>query len=250
MSGYDSLNRKRKKPKYLSGPGQAEAAGRSRQSAAADCVERRGCGYRFRRRRPPTRRRIPPAMAGTVVGPAAAQAAQDRRRSVRRGRRLRRQLPDQVRGRTLAAATTPIPAERRVPQGSPFYVIAPEFVAFSDWERHALVADLRGSFTGYTNNLPPVDGVGSSAPTEYRPAGFHRPCRRPPRCQPRHPPARPGAIARRDRQSRQPERAGRPVQISGLRDVRRHASASIRTSTACSFPPALRSTAPSINTRS
>ena len=40
-----------------------------------------------------------------------------------------------------------------VPRASPFYVIAPEFVAFSDWERHALVADLSGSFTGYSNNL-------------------------------------------------------------------------------------------------
>ena len=44
-------------------------------------------------------------------------------------------------------------------------MVAPEFVAFSDWERHALVADLRGSFTGYTNSFPPVNGVGSSAPT-------------------------------------------------------------------------------------
>ena len=41
-----------------------------------------------------------------------------------------------------------------------------EFLAVSDWERHALVADLRGSFTGYGNTLPPtIDGVASSAPT-------------------------------------------------------------------------------------
>jgi hypothetical protein len=44
-------------------------------------------------------------------------------------------------------------------------VVAPEFLAVSDWERHAVVADLRGSFTGYGNTFPPVDGVVSSAPT-------------------------------------------------------------------------------------
>ena len=52
-----------------------------------------------------------------------------------------------------------------MPKGSPFYVVAPEFLAVSDWERHALVADLRGSFTGYGNTFPPpTDGTMSSAP--------------------------------------------------------------------------------------
>ena len=58
------------------------------------------------------------------------------------------------------------PGRTLVPKGSPFWVVAPEFLAVSDWERHALVADLRGSFTGYTNTFPPVDGVVSSAPTD------------------------------------------------------------------------------------
>ena len=53
-----------------------------------------------------------------------------------------------------------------MPKGSPFYVVAPEFLAVSDWERHAVVADLRGSFTGYGNTFPPpADGTISSAPT-------------------------------------------------------------------------------------
>ena len=43
-------------------------------------------------------------------------------------------------------------------------MVAPELLVVSDWERHALVADLRGSFTGYTNTFPPVDGMVSSAP--------------------------------------------------------------------------------------
>ena len=49
--------------------------------------------------------------------------------------------------------------------GSAFYQVAPEFVAFSDWDRHALVADLRGSFTGYGTTFPPdPSGAVSSAP--------------------------------------------------------------------------------------
>ena len=59
------------------------------------------------------------------------------------------------------------PGRAFVPKGSPFYVIAPEFLAVSDWDRHALVADLRGSFTGYGNTFPPpTDGTISSVPTD------------------------------------------------------------------------------------
>ena len=74
-----------------------------------------------------------------------------------------------------------------MPQGKPFYVIAPEFLAVSDWERHALVADLRGSFTGYGSNLAPnADGTPLSAPLDIDRPEFHRPCRRPARRHPRH----------------------------------------------------------------
>jgi hypothetical protein len=52
-------------------------------------------------------------------------------------------------------------------------VVAPEFLAVSDWERHALVVDLRGSFTGYGSSLPPlVDGAISSAPTNINRPDF------------------------------------------------------------------------------
>ena len=58
------------------------------------------------------------------------------------------------------------PGRLPTPVGSPFYMIAPEFLAVSDWERHAVVADLRGSFTGYGNSLPQtIDGGISPAPT-------------------------------------------------------------------------------------
>jgi hypothetical protein len=52
-------------------------------------------------------------------------------------------------------------------------VVAPELLVVSDWERHALVADLRGSFNGYGNSLPPlIDGAISSAPTNINRPDF------------------------------------------------------------------------------
>ena len=59
------------------------------------------------------------------------------------------------------------PGRLNVPQGSPFTMVAPELLVVSDWERHALVADLRGSFTGYGHNLTPnADGTPLSAPLD------------------------------------------------------------------------------------
>lgn len=57
------------------------------------------------------------------------------------------------------------PGRFTAPRGSSFYMISPEFLAVSDWTRHAVVADLRGSFTGYTQQYPPTDGIVSGVPT-------------------------------------------------------------------------------------
>ena len=109
---------------------------------------------RSRRPRPPTRRRSPPAMAGTVVGQPP---------------RKRLRIDDDPFGAVgdyagsfliksaveLSGGYDTNPGRTFGAAGSPFYVVAPEFLAVSDWERHALVADLRGSFTGYSNNFPP-----------------------------------------------------------------------------------------------
>jgi hypothetical protein len=65
------------------------------------------------------------------------------------------------------------PARLTAPKSSAFFVVAPELMVTSDWERHALVADLRGSYTGYGTTLPPDSGGtgGSAAPTNIdRPA--------------------------------------------------------------------------------
>jgi hypothetical protein len=39
--------------------------------------------------------------------------------------------------------------------GSPFFVVAPELTVRSDWSQHALNADIRGSYTEYSNDFSP-----------------------------------------------------------------------------------------------
>jgi hypothetical protein len=57
------------------------------------------------------------------------------------------------------------PARFASPRGSSLYVIAPELLAASDWSRHSLVVDLRGSYTGYGSTFPAPPGQISGAPT-------------------------------------------------------------------------------------
>ena len=57
------------------------------------------------------------------------------------------------------------PGRFQTPRGSAFYLISPEFLAVSDWSRHALIADLRGSFNGYAQQYPSPDGTISGTPT-------------------------------------------------------------------------------------
>jgi hypothetical protein len=47
-------------------------------------------------------------------------------------------------------------------KGSWLYMVSPELLVASDWERHSLIADLRGSFTGYSLK----NEVGSAAPID------------------------------------------------------------------------------------
>jgi hypothetical protein len=163
-SGYDSLNRTRKKakfypgqvrPKPAPGPGSKPplplpANGRVRLAVPPSDFAHK----------PP----IPPAMAGTIVGQPP---------------RKRLKIDDDPFGAVgdyagsfliksaveLRGGFDTNPRRTVVPKGSAFYVVAPEFLAVSDWQRHAVVADLRGSFTGYgTTFPPPADGTVSSAP--------------------------------------------------------------------------------------
>jgi hypothetical protein len=49
-------------------------------------------------------------------------------------------------------------------RGSAFWMISPELVVTSNWTRHALSADLRGSFTGYGMTLPLDVAANNGAP--------------------------------------------------------------------------------------
>jgi hypothetical protein len=116
---------------------------------------------------------LPPAMAGTVVGQPP---------------RKRLKVDDDPFGAVgdyagsfliksaveLSGGYETNPGRLPEAKGLPFWVVAPEFLAVSNWERHALVADLRGSFTGYGGNLPAtIDGAVSPAPTNIDRPNFN-----------------------------------------------------------------------------
>lgn len=163
-SGYDSFNRRRKRPKFYPaqlkpkpppGPGSQPPP----QNDAAQ----------LRLSIPPSesasKQPLPPGMAGTVQGQPA---------------RRRLKVDDDPFGAVgdyagpfliksaveLSAGYDTNPGRLFDQHGLPTWVVAPEFLAVSNWERHALVADLRGSFTGYGGSLPQtVDGQINPAPT-------------------------------------------------------------------------------------
>jgi hypothetical protein len=169
-AGYDSLNRKRKQPKFYPGQVKPKPSPGPGTPAPTDAKGPTNPNARVRISPPPSltanKSPMPAAMAGTAVGQPA-----------------RKPLPvdldpfgavgDYV-GSFLIKSAVELrggydtnPGRLSEPIGAPFWVVAPEFLAVSDWERHAVVADLRGSFTGYNNSLPPtIDGAISSAPTD------------------------------------------------------------------------------------
>jgi hypothetical protein len=159
-NGYDSLNRRRKmtklypgapKPKRPAGPGSTLPV----QPAPPLTVPPSSTANK-----PP----IPPAMADTVDGQP-----------------MRRRLkPDDdpfgaagiYAGSFLVKSAVELsggydtnPGRFSSPRGSAFYVVAPELLAASDWTRHSVVVDLRGSFTGYGSSFPSSPGQISGVPT-------------------------------------------------------------------------------------
>jgi hypothetical protein len=165
-SGYDSLNRKRQQPKLYPGqPKPKRAPGPGTPPPAGTPAT----GLGPPRIAPPpsqtaNKTPVPAAMAGTVPG-------QPLRRPLKLDDDPFGPVGDYggsflIKGALeLSGGYDTNPARLNKPIGSPLYVVAPELVVMSDWERHALVADLRGSFTGYGNQLPAtIDGVASPAP--------------------------------------------------------------------------------------
>lgn len=164
-SGYDSLNRKRQKPKYY--PGQVKPKPPVGPGSPPPPII--APNTRLRLSIPPSesanKAPLPPAMAGTVAG-------QPPRKRLRIDDDPFGAVGDYAGGFLIKSALElsggydTNPGRTFVPKGSPFYLVGSEFLAVSDWERHAVIADLRGSFTGYGNTFPPpADGTISSAPT-------------------------------------------------------------------------------------
>jgi hypothetical protein len=162
-SGFDSLNRTRKKPKLY--PGQPKPKTPVGPGSRPPTDSKLPLRLSIPPSESANKTPLPPAMAGTVVG-------QPTRKRLKVDDDPFGAVGDYAGGFLIKSAVEVSagydtnPGRIIAPKGLPFWVVAPEFLAVSDWERHALVADLRGSFTGYGGSLPPiVDGAVSSAPT-------------------------------------------------------------------------------------
>jgi hypothetical protein len=166
-SGYDSLNRVRKQPKYY--PAQPKPKPPQGPGTPATDAAQPNLTGQLRLSIPPSagahKQPIAPAMAGSVVGqPPRKRLRVDDDPFGAVGDYLG---PFMVKSAVeISAGYDTNPGRLANERGLLFWVVAPEFVAVSDWERHALVADLRGSFTGYGGTLPAdIDNGVNAAPT-------------------------------------------------------------------------------------
>lgn len=157
-SGFDSLNRTRKKPKLYPGAPKPKIVGPGNSAPSAS---------RARVAAP-----VSPSVAGTMPGQPPR----------------RRLKPDDDpfanvgfhTGTFLTKAAVEVwggyntnPGRINQPKGSGFYTVAPELLIASDWERHSLIADLRGSFTGYGTTFPPGITGPSPVPTSIDAPAFN-----------------------------------------------------------------------------
>jgi hypothetical protein len=173
-AGYDSLNRKRQQPKLY--PGQPKPKRAPGPGTPAPLVAP-ATGLGPPRIAPPPsesahKSPVPPAMAGNAPG-------QPLRRRLKPDEDAFGAVGDYAGsflikgGLELSAGYDSNPARLNKPVASPVVVVAPDLLVVSDWERHALVADLRGSFSGYTNNMPAtIDGFASPSPVEINRPDF------------------------------------------------------------------------------
>ncbi|WIG52543.1 MAG: Outer membrane protein/protective antigen OMA87 [Afipia sp.] len=149
--GFDSLNRTRKKQKLypgapkpkIVGPGNPPAAAPKAAKVAAPVSQSVAGTFPGQ----PQRRRLkvdddPFANVGFHTGTFLTKAAVE-----------------------LWGGYNTNPGRMNTPKGSGFYTVAPELLIASDWERHSLIADLRGSFTGYGTTFPPLATGPSPVPT-------------------------------------------------------------------------------------
>jgi len=155
--GYDSLNRKRQQPKYYPGAPKPKPPLPGAAAVVAPPV----------RVAPPSstasKTPVPAGIAGTAIG-------QPQRRRLKLDDDPFAPIGDYA-GSFLVKSAVELnggydsnPARISTARAAPFYKVAPELMVTSDWDRHALVADLRGSYTGYTKTFPNPPGVTAAAP--------------------------------------------------------------------------------------
>ena len=156
-SGFDSLNRTRKRPKLYPGAPKPKALGPGTPQPVPP--------------KPRVAAPVSPSVAGTFPGQPP---------------RRRLKLDDDPfanvgfhTGSFLTKAAVEVwggyssnPGRTDTPKGSAFYTVAPELLITSDWERHSLIADLRGSFTGYDARFPPLPTGPSPVPTNIDTPSF------------------------------------------------------------------------------
>lgn len=157
-SGFDSLNRTRKKPKLYPGAPKPKVVGPGNPPPA-----------------PPKAKvaaPVSPSVAGTFPGQPP---------------RRRLKVEDDPfanvgfhTGTFLTKAAVELwggyntnPGRMNQPKGSAFYTVSPELLIASDWERHSLIADLRGSFTGYGTTFPAPPGTAGPVPTDIDTPSFN-----------------------------------------------------------------------------
>lgn len=141
-SGFDSLNRTRKKPKPFPGAPKPKVVGPGNGPPAAPKPAK-------------VTTRISASVAGTAVG-----------QPLRRPLKLDEDPFGNVgfhTGSFLTKAAVEVwggynsnPGRITPPRGSSFYTVSPELLSKSEWSRHSLSIDLRGSFTGYDTKFPPT----------------------------------------------------------------------------------------------
>jgi hypothetical protein len=148
-SGFDALNRKRKQTKLYPGAPKPKRPVGPGSPPPPQVPETRPAPPSAKANKPP----VAPAIAGAVVGqPTRRRLPIDPDPYAPTGVKV---------GSFLVKSAVEIyggydnnPARFQQPKGSAFYKIAPELLAASDWTRHSVIVDLRGSFTGYDKTFP------------------------------------------------------------------------------------------------
>jgi len=158
-TGYDALGRKRQKPKIFPGAPQPKTVGPGSRPVIVGAPPVRPAPPSQNAAKPP----VPAAFNGTLPG-------QPLRRRLKADDDPFAPVGDYA-GSFLIKGAVELnggydtnPGRIATPQASGFYKVSPELMVTSDWDRHALVADLRGSYTGYGHEFNNPGGNVTAAP--------------------------------------------------------------------------------------